>query len=83
MITQSYQTRCRSWKPPKKARVAWDFSTLRIKQVKVKLIFETDDAFRKAAPFLTKNPINRPAMSSKIFFVAAVLHFVHPVEKNS
>ena len=48
----------------------------------MKLIFETDDAFRKAAPFLTKNPINRPAMSSKIFFVAAVLHFVHPVEKK-
>ena len=40
--------------------------------------------FRQAARFLTKNPINRPAMSGKIFFVAAVFHnhFVPPMEKK-
>ena len=50
MITQSYQTRCRSWKPPKKARIAWDFSNLRIKRGEVKLIFEPDDAFLNQTP---------------------------------
>ena len=39
--------------------------------------------FRQAARFLTKNPTNRPSMNSKIFLVAAVFHFVHPMEKDS
>ena len=26
--TQAYQSRCSSWKPSRKARIAWDFSTL-------------------------------------------------------
>ena len=44
IITQAYQSRCSSWKPSSKARIAWDFSTLlRIKQGEVsKLIFEND-----------------------------------------
>ena len=61
---------------------------LLIKQGEVKLIFETDDAlpksdFLQVARFWTKNPINRPAVNSKIFLVVAVFHFVHPVEKGS
>ena len=30
--------------------------------------------------FLNQNPINKPAMKNKIFLVAVVFHFVHPVE---
>ena len=34
-----------------------------------------------AAHFSTKNPINKPAMNNRR--IAAVFHFVHPVEKDS
>ena len=51
----------------------------------VKAYFEKDD-FRwllQAAHFSTKNPINKPAMNNRRILMAAVIHFVHPVEKDS
>ena len=70
-----------------KARIAWDFSTLlHIKQDEVsKLIFE-NDAIRNnltSGAFLNQNPINKPAMNNRRILIAAVFHFVRPVEKDS
>ena len=84
IITQAYQSRCSSWKPSSKARIASDFSTLlRIQQGQVEAHFwkrchhKTD--FRwlgKAEHFSTKNPINKPAMNNKRILIADVSHFV-------
>ena len=55
----------------KRARIAWDFSTLlRIKRGEVsKLIFENNafrnQIYKKQAYSWTKNPINKPAMDKK------------------
>ena len=38
----------------------------------------TSDAFLS-----TKNPINKPAMNKRTLLIAAVFHFVHPVEKKT
>ena len=35
------------------------------------------------AHFSTKNPINKPAMNNSRILMAAVIHFVHPVKKDS
>ena len=32
--------------------------------------------------FSTKNPTNKPAMNNRRLLIAAVFHFVHPVEKD-
>ena len=37
----------------------------------------------QAAHFSTKNPINKSAMNNRRILIAAVFHFVHPVEKDS
>ena len=37
----------------------------------------------QAADFSTKNPINQPAMNNRRILKTAVLHFVHPVQKES
>ena len=37
----------------------------------------------QATYFSTKNPINKPAMNNRRLLIAAVFHFVHPVEKDS
>ena len=37
----------------------------------------------QAAHFSTKKPINKPAMNNLRILLAAVFHFVHPVEKDS
>ena len=39
--------------------------------------------FAKATYFSTKHPINKPAMNNRRLLIAAVFHFVHPVEKDS
>ena len=84
IITQAYQSRCSSWKPSSKARIASDFSTLlRIQQGEVEAHFwkpchqKTD--FRwlgKGVHFSTKNPINKPVMNNKRILIVAVFHFV-------
>ena len=84
IITEAYQSRCSSWKPSSKARIASDFSTLlRIQQGQVEAHFwkrcHHKTGFRwlgKAEHFSTKNPINKPAMKNKRIFIAAVFHFV-------
>ena len=38
--------------------------------------------FCQAAHFTTKNPINKPAKNNKIILIAAVFHFVDPVQKT-
>ena len=54
-----------------------------------KLIFENDairnrisDGLKQVAHFSTKNPINKPTMNNRRILVAAVFHFVHPVERT-
>ena len=48
IITQAYHSRCSSWKPSSKARVAWDFSTfLRMKQDEVSELISENDAIPK------------------------------------
>ena len=39
--------------------------------------------FSQATHFSTKNPINKRAMDNRRLLIAAVFHFVHPVEKDS
>ena len=39
--------------------------------------------FWQATHFSTKNPVNKPAMNNRRLLIAAVFHFVHPVEKDS
>ena len=60
---------------------------MRIKQgeVKVKAIYPKSD-FRwlwLAAHFSAKKKINKPVTNNLRILLAAVFHFVHPVEKDS
>ena len=79
IVTQAYQSKCGSWKPPSKARIASDFSTLLVEANFWKRCHQKTD-FRwlgKAAHFSTKNPINKPAMNNnKRILIAAVFRFV-------
>ena len=64
-----------------KASIASDFATLlRIKQGE-----NENDAIRNRISDFdsTKNPINKLAMNNRRLLIAAELHFVHPVEKES
>ena len=74
IITQTYHSRCSSWKLSSKPRIASDFSTLLgIKQGEK----------RKRCHFSTKKPIKKLAMNNRRLLIAAEFHFVHPVEKDS
>ena len=73
------------WKLSSKGRITSDFSTLlRIKQGGKRKRCDTKTDFRlwQATHFSTKNPINKPAMNNWRLLIAAVFHFVHPVEKD-
>ena len=86
IITQAYHSRCSSWKVSSKASIASDFATLlRIKQGEKRKRCHPKSDFRlwQATYFSTKNPINKPAMNNRRLLIAAVFHFVHPVEKDS
>ena len=88
IIIQAYRSRCSSWKPSSKARIAKDFSTLlRIQQNEVlreayfwKRLFPI--TFRQAAHFSTKNPVDQPAKNNKRILIAAVFHFADAVQKD-
>ena len=87
-ITQAYHiSRCSSWKLSSKARIAWDFIILlRIQQGEKQKRCHPKSDFRlwQAAHFSTKNSINKPAaMNNRRLLIAAVFHFVHPVQKDS
>ena len=88
IITQAYHiSRCSSWKLSSKARIAWAFIILlRIQQGEKQKRCHPKSDFRlwQAAYFSTKNSINKPAsMYNRSFLIAAVFHFVHPVQKDS
>ena len=40
------------------------------------------DFFFLSGAFLDKNPINKPAINNKRVLIAAVFHFVDPVQKE-
>ena len=44
---------------------------------------KSDFQLWQAAHFSTKNSINKPAMNKRRLLIAAVFHFMHPVEKYS
>ena len=85
IITLAYHSRCSSWKVSSKASIASDFATLlRIKQGEKRKRCHPKSDFRlwQATHFSTKNSINKPAMNNRRLSIAAVFHFVHPVEKD-
>ena len=85
IITQTCHSRYSSWKLSSKAGIAWDFWTLlRIKQGEKRKRCHPKSGFRlwQATHLSTKNPINKLAMNNRILLIAAVFHFVHPVEKT-
>ena len=57
---------------------------LRIKQGEKRKRCHKKSDFRlwQATHFSTKNPINKPAVNNRRLLIAAVFHFVHPVEKD-
>ena len=61
-----------------------DFST-RIQQGEKRKRCHPKSDFQlwQAAHFSTKNSINKPAMNNRRLLIAAVFHFMHPVEKDS
>ena len=87
IITQAYHiSRCSSWKLSSKARIAWAFIILaRIQQGEKQKRCHPKSDYRlwQATHFSTKNPINKPAMNKRTLLIAAVFHFVHPMEKYS
>ena len=40
------------------------------------------DFFFSSGAFLNQNPINKPAINNKRVLIAAVFHFVDPVQKD-
>ena len=73
------------WKVSSRASIASDFATLlRIKQGEKRKRCHPKSDFRlwQATYFSTKNPINKLAMNNRRLLIAAVFHFVHPVEKD-
>ena len=87
IVTQAYHSRWSSWKLSSTARIAWDFST-RIQQGekrRKRKRCHPKSHFRiwQAAHFSTKNSINKPVMNKRRLLIAAVFHFMHPVEKDS
>ena len=87
IITKAYHiSRCSSWKLSSKVRIAWAFIILvRILQGEKQKRCHPKSHYRlwQATHFSTKNPINKPAMNKRTLLIAAVFHFVHPVEKDS
>ena len=51
---------------------------------KSSLFFKTmiSDFFLSSGAFLNHNPINKPAKNNKRMLIAAVFHFVVPVQKD-
>ena len=86
MITQAYHiSRCSSWKLSSKARIARAFKILqRIQQgeKQKRCHLKSDYRLWQATHFTTKNPINKPAVNKRTLLIAAVFHYVHPVEKD-
>ena len=82
IITQSYHSGCCSWKLSSKARIAWDFST-RIQQGEKRKRCETGFPTFTSGVFLNQKFNKKPAMNNKRLLLAAVFHFVHPVEKDT
>ena len=86
IITQAYHiSRCSSWKLSSKASsTASDFATpFRIKQGENEndaIRNRISDFDKRCINFSTKNQL---AMNNRRLLIAAVFHFVHPVEKDS
>ena len=76
--------------PSSKARIGWDFLTfLRNQQGEVSLLrvgcLKTamiSGFFLFFDAFLNHEPINKPAKNNKRMLIAAVFHFVEPVQKE-
>ena len=68
--TESYQVRLSSYQVRPESIQTFEPSLILIKQGEK----------RKLSHFSTKNPINKPAMNNRGLLIAAVFHFVHPVE---
>ena len=85
IITQAYHSRCSSWKLSSKARIA--LGTFQPASSKVKnennVIRNRISDFDKRRISQPKNSINKPAINKRRLLIAAVFHFMHPVEKNS
>ena len=80
-ITQAYHSRCSSWKLSSNARIAWEFW----------ILFNTHQTRWKKKtmpsevgfPTLTSDAsLNQKTINNRLL-IAAVFHFVHPVEKDS
>ena len=85
IVTQAYHSRCSSWKLSSNARIAW--GTFQPASSKVKnennVIRNRISDFDKRRISQPKNSINKPAINKRRLLIAAVFHFMHPVEKNS
>ena len=88
IIIQAYRSRCSSWKPSSKARIAKDFSTLLLIQkgevLRVAYFWKRwfPINFCQVPHFSTKNPINRPTKNNKRILIASVFHFVDPMQED-
>ena len=85
IITQAYHSKCSSWKLSSKARIAWGTFSTCIQQGEKRKRYHPKSDFQlwQAAHISTKNSINKPAMNNRRLLIAAVFHFMHPVEKDS
>ena len=86
IITQAYHSRCSSWNLPSNARIAWEFWILfthqprwKTKTMPSKIGFPT----LTSTDLSTEKVINKLSMNNRRLLIAAVFHFVHPVEKDS
>ena len=76
-----------SWKPSSNARIAWEFWTLlnthQARWKRKRCHPKSDFRLWQATHLWTKKPINKLAVNNRRLLIAAVFHFVHPVEKGS
>ena len=84
MITQAYRSRCNS---ETHQVILKDFSHSSArwsKLTKSSLFLKTmiPDFFLSSGAFLNHNTINKPAKNNKRMLIAAVFHFVDPVQKD-
>ena len=78
--------------PSSKTRMAESLKTFRIVQqgevsllrVAYRLFVKTmiPEFFLSCGAFLNHNPVNKPAKNNKRMLIAAVFHFVDPVQKD-
>ena len=87
IITQAYRSRCSSETHQVRPET---LETFRIQQGEVSLLNSSlflktmiSEFFLSSGEFLNHNPINKPVKNYKRMLIAAVFHFVDPVQKDS